>query len=248
MDTILKIGTLNLQNSHRNRNSNFSSDIARHIENEQFDILGTQELTRNYQKDISNRLSNYHFYGGYRYGSTWPFQKMKLLHNVNENNNIITHFQIENEYTLMLPFIPDNQKEFVQSIYNRTIMPRIVTAAFIKLPEDTICMLNTHLDYGLPSIQKKQLQALKNLVLHFQKTYPIIITGDFNMESSSSSFKDFCSDLNQMKRVEVNDSTHINHHSAIDHIFIPKEWIILEQGVKELPFTDHKEVFVKVKK
>ncbi len=248
MDSVLKIGTLNLQNSRENQKKDTFEEAASHIEKEQFDLLGTQELTRNYQLNLAKHLTNYHFYGDYRYGSKWPFKKMKLLHNINENNNIITHFKIENEYTLLLPFIPDNKEEFFQSIYNKSIMPRIVTIAFIKTHEETICMMNTHLDYGLPSIQKKQLQVLKNLIQFHQKKYPIVLTGDFNMEYDTPHFYNFCHDLDQIKRVEINDSTHQNNKSAIDHIFIPKEWNIIDQGIKELAFTDHKEVYVKIKK
>ena len=52
MESIIKIGTVNLQNNKTNRSGGLREDgidtaklVAEHIETEKFDILGTQELT-----------------------------------------------------------------------------------------------------------------------------------------------------------------------------------------------------------
>lgn len=71
-----------------------------------------------------------------------------------------------------------------------SIMPRVAT---IVVTEDNehrkICMINTHLDYQIPSIQAKQLEKLKSIILKYSKDYRIILTGDFNMELNDNNFK-----------------------------------------------------------
>ena len=58
--TKIKIGTLNCQNNEDNRldRNNHASILADHILNEQYDILGLQELTISYTKKINSYLEN----------------------------------------------------------------------------------------------------------------------------------------------------------------------------------------------
>lgn len=110
-------------------------------------------------------------------------------------------------------------------------------------------MINTHLDYQIPSIQIRQLQALEKIIVKYSSHYPIILTGDFNMEIDDRNFNSFISDIkaNNMKRVEINESTWYgkNGNKTVDHIFLPKDWDILNAGTVDLQETsDHKGIFV----
>ncbi|MBP3461414.1 MAG: endonuclease/exonuclease/phosphatase family protein [Bacilli bacterium] len=262
MKDSIKIGTVNLQNNKVNRNGGLREDgidtsklVAQHIEEEQYDILGTQELTRNFVNNITSNLVKYKLYGNYRYGSSLLAKKIPFINDFNENNNIITKDEVIEEKTEMLPWIPNNPKDLVISISKASIMPRIVTITITKNETmGVICSINTHLDYQIPSIQKRQLKFLKQLIKKYSKEYPVILTGDFNMELGTEYFDSFNDELKNMglKRVEVNEKTNADkfeNKTAIDHIFIPNDWKVINSGVKDIPYvTDHKEVYAEVKK
>ena len=68
----------------------------------------------------------------------------------------------------MLPWIPSNPKDLVISISKASIMPRIVTITITKNETmGVICSINTHLEYQIPSVQKRQLKFLKQLIKIF---------------------------------------------------------------------------------
>lgn len=258
----LKIGTLNLRNNKTNREGGLRSDgennakiIANHIEKEEFDILGTQELTRKFKKEITKYLTKYKFYGGYRYGNNIISNNIKVIRDYNENNNIVTKYKVKYKKTKLLPFIPFNIKELIKGIKLKKIFPRIVTIVVLEDKEkNRICAINTHLDFKIPSLQKRQLNKLKKIIEKNIKRYPTILTGDFNMEVNKEIFNSFIEELKLLglTRVEVNDKTNDTKYktkTAIDHIFIPSTWKIIDKGIKVLDnVTDHKEVFVEVKK
>lgn len=254
MDTI-KIGSFNFKDNKINRDGGIRQDgisnaeiLAKEIENQQFDLIGTQELTINYVSALAFHLKNYRFYGKYRYGN--------LLTNLpyNENNNILTNKKVLSSKTIWLPWIPKSFEDKVTSVTKMSIMPRIAT---IIITEDEkygkICMINTHLDYQIPSLQIKQLEAIRNLVLKYGQTYPVVLTGDFNMEIGTSYFDDFISkieDIN-MQRVQINDKTWYDKDGVgktLDHIFIPSDWNVEDAGVIDSKGTsDHNIIYVEAK-
>jgi endonuclease/exonuclease/phosphatase family metal-dependent hydrolase len=117
-----------------------------------------------------------------------------------------------------------------------------------------ICAINTHLDYQIPSVQLRQLKFLKQIVKKYSEKYPVILTGDFNMEIGTEHFAKFNDELKDLglKRIEMNEKTNaekFENKTAIDHIFIPNSWDVIETGTKEIPnVTDHKEVYAEVRK
>jgi endonuclease/exonuclease/phosphatase family metal-dependent hydrolase len=260
MKNVLKIGTLNLRNDEINRKGGLRSDgennaeiIANLIEEENFDILGTQELTRKYKKEIKKYLKTYKFYGGYRYGSNLISKNIKLINDYNENNNIITKCKVKYKKTKLLPFIPFNIKELINGLKKKKIFPRIVTILLIENKDNKIiCTINTHLDFKIPSLQEKQLKKLKKIIKKYINKYPVILTGDFNMEISSDNFNNFIEELKLLglKRVEINEKTNAKKFktkTAIDHVFIPNNFKVINKGTKTINnVTDHKEVFVEV--
>lgn len=264
MDTI-KIGTLNTQNSKVNRTGGIAPDgkdnaktLAKHIENTGYYFLGTQELTRVFSKNLMKNLKKYKLYGNYRYGSSKLVQSIGALDCFNENNAIITSGPVIKTETNLLPWIPNNPKALFESLKSLSIMPRIVTIAEISDSNiGTIYAINTHLDYQLKNVQIRQLKRLYRILEILSKEYPIVLTGDFNMEISKDvHFANFIKDLEKigLKRVPMNEPTFVskdNVKKTIDHIFIPNSWIVEKTGLIEdeslNSVTDHKGVYADVK-
>jgi len=264
MDTI-KIGSLNAQNNKINRSGgitpggqNNAEILAQHIENTGYYFLGTQELTRVFSKELMNNLKNYKLYGNYRYGSSKLVQNIGVLDSFNENNAIITSENVLKTTTNLLPWFPSNPKDLLESLKHGSIMPRIITVAQIN-DEDkgNIFALNTHLDYQLKNVQVRQLKRVYQIIEILSKEYPVVLTGDFNMEVGvNSHFDDFIEAMSKLglQRVPINEKTNaekFENKTAIDHIFIPKSWIIEQAGLIEDPslksVTDHNGIYADVR-
>lgn len=249
----LKIASINLRNNETNRISKKNKEnaqiVASIILHKQFDIVGTQELTRSFQKQISKNLKDYQFYGKYRFGK---LLKLPEKQDFNENNNILTNKKVEEINTFHLPWIPNNKKELKYSIIERVLLPRIVTIGILKIKEQSICIINTHLSNRLKSVQQRQLDYLLNKIEELQKKYPVILMGDFNMGIDKNHFLEFVRKLKEknLKRVEINEKTHEKLKTSIDHIFIPERWGVLQKGTISHPkidqVTDHKGIYVEV--
>lgn len=264
MNTI-RIGSLNTQNSKINRTGGITPDgkdnakiLAEHIENSGYYFLGTQELTRVFSKNLLNHLKKYKLYGDYRYGSSKLVQNIGVIDSFNENNAIITSEKVLKTTTNLLPWFPNNPKALFESLKHGSIMPRIVTIAEISdVNIGNIYAINTHLDYQLKSVQIRQLKRIYEIVKILSKVYPVVLTGDFNMEVGiDSQFDEFIADLDKLglQRISVNDKTNakkFSNKTAIDHIFIPKSWTIEKAGLIEDEtldlVTDHKGVYADVR-
>ena len=254
--TNLIIGSFNTKDNAINRNGGIREDgtdnakiLAQKIKEKNFDILGTQELTIKYTTRLKQLLPHYKFCGDYRYGN------MLINMPYNENNQIITKQNILDTQTIWLPFVAHNLKDLKTSISKTSIMPRIATIAITENNDgQKICTINTHLDYQVPSIQIRQLKALSKIVRTYSAQYPIILTGDFNMELKEEHFNDFVHSMEKenIKRVEISKNTWYpkeGNGKTEDHIFIPKNWIVEDCGViqdEEMgELSDHKAIYVK---
>lgn len=244
----LKIVSFNIRNfgdeEKKISNANLLIDM---IKSEKIDLLGTQELTKIYEEVITKKMDSYKCYGKCRLGNGL-FSKNKF----NENNVIITCKKVILNKTIWLPWIADNLKDFKESILKRSIMPRIATMIVVYDKDiGKIRMINTHLDHKIPSVKRRQLNKLRKLIFKFEKRYPVILTGDFNMQDSNDDFKKFIMDLEKynMKKVNIKENTWNGKNSGkiIDHIFIPKSWEILDYGVLDnMGISDHNPIFVDV--
>lgn len=265
MSTI-RIGTLNVQNNKTNRTGGINSSgsdnteiLGNFIENNDFYFLGAQEIVRVFSKKLLSKSNRYKIYGGYRYGDSKLVQKVGFLNDFNESNPIITKGKVLTTKTNLLPWFPNNPIDLFKAIKHGSIMPRIITSAEIEDNEvGKITILNTHLDYQLESVQKRQLKSILKMIKIIIKENPnIVLTGDFNMELNvDSHFDEFINELDKLglKRVEINNKTNAEkfvNKTAIDHIFIPKKWIIEKAGIIDdenlKSVTDHKGIYADVK-
>jgi len=228
----LKILSFNIKNDN-NLDIEKINILAKIIIDNNFDLIGIQELTYKYP----NILKDYNFIGKYRLGNILKSTRF------NENNNIITNKRIKYKKTIHLPWLFMSFKDFIKGLKNNIIIPRITTIAIL---DDNICMINTHLSSSrTPSIQIRQLKKLKKIINKYSK-YKIILTGDFNMKMDNPNFKNFVNTIPMLKRININQSTW--RSSIIDHIFIPKNWYITDSGIIDTKnISDHNAIYANIK-
>lgn len=254
--TKIKIGTLNCQNNEDNRldRNNHAYILADHILNEQYDILGLQELTISYTKKINSYLKKHKFYGAYQYGKGIFGTRFPIIKSFNQSNKIVTLYNINSTRTYALPWIPYSIKDLIKMIKKCCLTRRTLTEIELTLNNDKIYVFNTHLDYYIPRLQQRQLNYLLKKIYKYQKKGKIVIMGDFNLHINDKIFKDFIKKLDDIDivRVPVDSKTNASHYkdtTAIDHIFIPREWKMLDYGLISDDIdsiTDHKAIYVDV--
>ncbi len=251
----IRVGTMNTKDNKINRNGGIQEDgtnnaklVSDIIKEKEFDLLGTQELTIKYVNELQRFLPNYKFYGNYRYGNV-----LARVMPYNENNQIITKQNVLECKTIWLPWVANNFPDLKTSIVKMSIMPRIATIVVSEDEEHRkVCMINTHLDYQVPSIQVRQLEALKKIIQKYS-LYDIILTGDFNMEIGDKSFSLFVNDTkDKLQHVDVDGVTWhgVNgEETMVDHIFVPKNWQVENTEIIDLKGTsDHDAICVDVRR
>ena len=253
----LKIGTINCQNNEENRSSksNNSYLLAEHIINNNYDIVGTQELTMNFTNRLFRnlkKLDKYNIYGGYQYGRGILGTKFPIIRTFNQANKILTRYPSIKTSTRSLPWIPRKFDDFKKAWKKKCITRRIFTSVKLNIENENIYVINTHLDYYIYDVQKRQLEYLLNIIKHYLKDGKVILMGDFNLTIEEDLFKDFIKDLSNIgiKRVPVDNKTNASKYrqtSAIDHIFVSDCFNIIDYGVYDIDdITDHKAVYANI--
>lgn len=227
---MLKISSFNIQNDFNKYNKNKTLEIINYLKNNKIDILGLQEVYSKLAKDLEIDLKNinYSIYGKYRFHLHVFFNK------INEKVPIITNKKVILSNTFHLPYFPSPLK-------------RIVTKVVVSYKNKYISIYNTHLDYLLESVKKKELKKLYNLIKNDNNL--IILIGDFNLKDNNEIFNKFISLLNKKKiyRVEFNDKTlkKSKYKREIDHIFLSNSFkLIKKEVIKTLEISDHFPVLV----
>ncbi len=251
---ILKIGTLNCQNSKENRtNRNDRARLlARHILEKRYDILGMQELTLGFSKKVDAYLKNYNFYGDYQYGRGLFGTRVPIIKTYNQGNHVVTKLPALSIATKSLPWLRYSLKEWIRALKKGSVARRIVTRVEIEIEDTRVYIFNTHLDYYTPSLQKRQLAYLLKQIKKYHAYGQVLLMGDFNLETYNPMFVEFTKELEKLDivRIPVNEKTNAKKYrkkTAIDHIFIPKQYRILECGTLDMEnlqyLTDHKAVY-----
>lgn len=254
--TKIKIGTLNCQNNEDNRldRNNHALILANHILEIKYDILGLQELTIPYTEKIKKYLKKYYFYGKYQYGKGIFGTRFPIVKCFNQANKIVTPYHINKTKTYALPWIPYSIKDLMKMLKKRCLTRRTITRIDLTFNQKDIYIFNTHLDYYIPRLQERQLNYLLKKINKYQKKGQVVIMGDFNLHIGDRIFDEFINKLESIDivRVPVNDKTNSNNYrdtTAIDHIFIPRNWQIVEYGLISddlTSITDHKAIIVEV--
>ena len=227
----MKISTFNVQNNYRSYKEDKSKDICDYLMNNEIDILGLQEVFSKCDKDLSNYLSKlYDMVGKYR------FLSKILLRRINEKTPIITKYKIISHKTYRLPHFP-------------SLLNRVLTHIIIEYNGREISVYNTHLEYKLLYVKKRQLKRILDIISDDHR--PLILMGDFNLKDNNQVFNDFVDDLNNMniKRINLGEKTlKLSKYSReIDHIFVSDSFHVnSKEVIKDLDISDHYPVLVDI--
>lgn len=248
----LTIINFNVQNKVINRNydgGEYPKLFAKFINDTNPDIMCVQELTDGYQNKLMPLIPKYHFTGENRFS-----KKSIWYSHFGEKNAIITNLNVLKTKTYSL-------SKNINKIGKRSLLsifPRIATVTVITKENQNFTVINTHLDHLTNTGRKTQLIYLKQII-ELNNNYPIILTGDFNLNTESALFQEFVKYMQKhgCKLVPVNEKTFkppVNpfklsyNCKTPDHIFIPKDFEIESVDVIDNNFSDHKLVKVKIKK
>lgn len=248
----IKIGSFNVQNSNVNNKGGIREDgvsnpeiVGREIRKNNVDLLGLQELTARYEKNLSKELDDYYIMGDYRYGNGL-FKYIPY----NEGNNIISRGEIGHVVTQQLPWFP-GIKNFKFG-YN---MPRVFTTVLVRDNSKFYFMINTNLEHIDRNVQVRQLKNISERLKFYSSLCPVILTGDFNMEPSDDHFNDFIYSVSDIvKRVPIDGYTWYGKdgdRKVIDHIFVPNDWEIMDAGMIDndemAEVSDHKFIYARAR-
>ena len=182
----MKIASFNIKHQLFYNSSKLAMDVLDVINDNNIDVLCSQEIPRRLANKFQKVMKGYSVNGDSRYRhylKSLPF---------NEKNPIITKRSVIHTRTIRYKSKIKNISEFFRYLKNIPILPRIATLIVIKSDkEKDICIINTHLDYKLSIIQKKQLKELTELINTYKEKYEVVITGDFNMDINDEHFVEF---------------------------------------------------------
>lgn len=248
----LSIINFNIQNKVVNKNYDGGENakaFSKFINKQNPDIICLQELTDTYENRLKTFMPNYHFTGENRFN-----KKSIWYSHFGEKNAITTNLKIIKTKTYSL-------SKNINKIGKRSLLsifPRIATVTTITKEKRSFTVINTHLDHLTNTGRKTQLIYLKQII-ELNNNYPIILTGDFNLNTESKLFQEFVKYMQtkNCKLVPVEEKTFkppVNpfkisyNFKTPDHIFIPKEFIIENVDVIDNVFSDHKLIKIKIKK
>lgn len=237
----LIIASLNVKNRYFFSDESLPHQLAHIIRTKDIDILFTQEMTLDYRLKMLRSLSEYQAYGFPRYGQTKSFLKDRG----NETCSLI--LKKKHKYVkAKTKWLSDTPDEVGSKVFG-SWCPRIVSMAEL---ESGLKLVNLHLDNLFPFVRAKQLEILSSLLAE-DLDRPMVIAGDFNtMDRKRQYFEVFKERMlgQGLQYVDFGDNTY-DHSLAfkLDHMFIPKDWEIIDKSLEDVPVSDHKMLVLKAK-
>lgn len=230
---MLIISTFNIKNDYYKYNKEKTKDIIKYLKDNHIDILNLQEVYKKLDKDLTKEIRN----NNYRVIGKYRFLSRLLLKPINESTPIITNKKIVEIKHYRLPHFP-------------SLLKRIMTKIVINYNNELVSIYNTHLDFKYDTVKKKELDKIYKIISKDKNR--IILTGDFNLKTNKDIFNDFVAKLKKLGiiRIPLDEKTlkQSMYNRAIDHIFISKEFDIVDKEViKTLDISDHYPLLIKLK-
>ncbi|MGG7058496.1 endonuclease/exonuclease/phosphatase family protein [Clostridium nigeriense] len=197
----MKVMTFNLRTDFpldiNNRWDKRKEIVYELIKNNDFDIIGVQELNNKMFNDLTSEIFNYNFVGMPR-SSKFFIERNDIL--VSNRHRII-------EYNTF--WLSKNPEKIGSSVWY-SVFPRICTTALIELEDGNIVRVyNTHLDFLLPKAREYGLKKIGEYIenQHEKDDYPAILMGDFNSSPNSKVIRNLSEGKYSSKKfIAVQDS------------------------------------------
>ncbi len=235
----ITIVDFNVKNDTKKKNydgGEFPKSLSKIIKNYHVNVVCLQEVNDNYKNKLKTFLPDFNFYGNNRFKKSSPWYKR-----YNENNTIITNLEVIEDKTYALAHKNKHGKRSFLSVF-----PRIAT--LVKLSNGLI-IINTQLDHISNIARKRQLEYLKQIIRE-NKKFPIILTGDFNLNTNDEIFEDFIIFMEACgsKLVPIETSTCKGSEDLWDpdHIFVPATSKILSSQILDTALSNHRIIVLEI--
>ena len=195
------------------------------------DLIGLQEAEQFQVNDLVKMLDDYYFYGLGREDGKKKGESTVILYKKDK-------FKLEKKKTLWLSETPDKVSKGWDAALNRTVT--IVKLKKIKSSKE-FYYFNTHFDHVG---ETARTESSKLLVKEIEKlkTFPVILTGDFNYTSSAEGYKIIISSLSDGSKISKTKSTggnisfngfgkEIEPDNKIDFIFVNNNIEVLNHSI-----------------
>lgn len=230
----LTICSFNIRNYYLcnkdDRDDNFYK-LREFIIDNDIDVMGMQEVTRNIERKIRRELKGYSLFGKYRYGG------LPSLRGTNEGVFILSKDKGVDTYSRYL---------IGAGFLYGSIVPRVMVSCYIM----DILFINVHLEYMSMKAKRVCLERLFYYV-DKNKDKDIVLMGDFNMTRKNCYFREF---IKNMKRIGIylidnSDNTYIGDkgEKILDYVFVSKGINIIESYIdNSIGISDHLPFIVKI--
>ncbi len=217
------------------------------------DILGVQEAKPNQIQDLSTTLTNYKYVGEGRDGEG-KGEYSSIYYNSSK-------LKVEKSHTFWLSKTPNIVSKSWDAAY-----PRICTYALFSFKNSNkkFWAFNTHLDHIGAIAQKEGLQLVLNKIASENtENYPVILTGDFNVEPNNKILKEtkkVFNDTENIANIKFGAAGTFNGFNytkpvtrRIDYIFVSKsekmkvtKYGVLSSAINFKFPSDHFPVFAEI--
>lgn len=204
------------------------SKVCKLIEESQCDIIGLQEVLPHMKEDLETNLIDFQLLGKGRYHNIKPEQ--------DEHTNILVKnqpFEVVENHTFWLSRTPNK----IASRFYTAAFPRICTLATLRINDQKIRVLNTHLDHLSPFARNASISLILEIIeeLDQHSNLPTILMGDFNTSQNSRVIKKL---RTKMQDVFLHDEVYVTNtfhnysgkqnpkRSPIDFIFVSHHFSI----------------------
>lgn len=205
--------------------------VAYMIKNHNPDLIGLQEAEQFQIKDLVQMLNDYDWVGVGREDGKKKGESAAILYKKDK-------YKLEKKKTLWLSTTPEKVSKGWDAALNRTVT--IVKLKEIKSLKE-FYYFNTHFDHiG----ETARTESSKLLVKEIEKlkTFPVILTGDFNYTSSAEGYKIIISSLSDGSKVFETKNTggnisfngfgkEIEPDNKIDFIFVNNNIEVLNHSI-----------------
>lgn len=207
--------------------------VAKLIQFHDFDIFGSQEGLQHMLAQLSNKLPEYSYIGVGRDDGEQKGEHSAIFYKTKM-------FQLLDKGDFWL-----SENTSKPNIGWDAALPRIVSWGKFKVKQTGMefYFFNTHFDHVGVQARKESAKLILRKINDIAKEKPTLLTGDFNVDQNSASFKvlngsDLLSDAYDLAELQYGAEGTFNgfkintrSESRIDHVFVTSDFKVIKHGI-----------------